>query len=342
MPRDFDGNSDSESDERKKYDEKRASLSSSTEDHLGDMKKAASYKHSSKSKDEAKKPPSKPASPSASKRKDMKAESSTGLFSRIKEPKEDNEDDGEEIKVTTKAKKKGLTGFFTSTSTTKSKTGSSASLASSGGHASPAEIRKEEKKEFRSEGSEKSEESEERPSLFAKSPKTEERLEKKDRKEDRKDRKDKKKETEKSRQLRRMMKHSDDSESCESEDFLSPWQTETGLTPFMFRSITKYFSDGNNRTDNANRAAIMKLPEGVRVAPGVNIRLHDPTAFGKEVHIGQFSYINGHVQIDDDVTVGPQCSMTSNTHLFNPDSQSFKVRQWNLQCVSSIFLELEC
>jgi acetyltransferase-like isoleucine patch superfamily enzyme len=103
------------------------------------------------------------------------------------------------------------------------------------------------------------------------------------------------------------------------------WITETGIPQFTFDNFTRYFSKGNNRTDNANRAKMMGFPDGVRIAPGANIRVPDPlTAIGKDVHIGSFAYINGSVTIGDEVTIGPHCSITSNTHLFNPSAQNFK------------------
>lgn len=46
---------------------------------------------------------------------------------------------------------------------------------------------------------------------------------------------------------------------------------------------------------------------------------------GNNVFIGLFTYINGDVIIQDDCTIGPNCSITSNNHLFNPELQSFKV-----------------
>lgn len=69
---------------------------------------------------------------------------------------------------------------------------------------------------------------------------------------------------------------------------------------------------------------LTKEGSGVRIAPGANVRLAEGCALGDNTYIGLFSYVNGAVHIDEDVTLGPHCSITSNNHLFNPKSQSFK------------------
>ena len=306
-----------------------------------DKKKSKFSKKSPKLKEESKKPPSKPASPAIGKKKDIEKKSDTSLFSRIKDSKEANDDDEEQEIPVSKAKKKGLAGFFTSTSASKGKTGSSASLASSGGHTSPAsELRKEDKKAYKGvKDMDDSEDSEDSGGLRSgdkkkKSPKSEEKREEAFKVKaftDRMKKKEKESFTGGDKRGKGGKARSSSSEDLQEDPFFSPttttqFTTETGMNQAMFTAITRYFSDGNNRTDNANRASAMGLPSGVRVAPGVNLRLDAPHLLGHDVHIGQFSYINGHVQIDDEVTIGPQCSMTSNTHLFNPDNQSFKGR----------------
>lgn len=95
----------------------------------------------------------------------------------------------------------------------------------------------------------------------------------------------------------------------------------------MFQAITDYFTKGNSRPENEKRAILMgQAKEGslVRIAPGANVRLAEGYTLGDNVYIGLFCYVNGSVQIDEDVTVGPHCSITSNNHLFNPSTQSFK------------------
>lgn len=35
-------------------------------------------------------------------------------------------------------------------------------------------------------------------------------------------------------------------------------------------------------------------------------------------------YVNGDVVLEDDVLIGPHCVLTSNSHKFNPERQSFR------------------
>lgn len=117
---------------------------------------------------------------------------------------------------------------------------------------------------------------------------------------------------------------SQDTSSFTSASDRSTWTTNTGLPELTFETFTRYFSQGNNRIDNENRARMMGFSQGVRIAPGANVRVEDPDDIGDDVHIGLFTYINGTVTIEDDVTIGPHCSITSNTHLFNPTQQNWK------------------
>lgn len=117
---------------------------------------------------------------------------------------------------------------------------------------------------------------------------------------------------------------SQDSSSLTPGSDRSTWTTMTGIPEITFETFTRYFSQGNNRIDNENRARIMGFSEGVRIAPGANVRVENPDDIGDDIHIGLFTYINGTVTIDDDVTIGPHCAITSNTHLFNPTRQNWK------------------
>ena len=121
------------------------------------------------------------------------------------------------------------------------------------------------------------------------------------------------------------------------------WNTQTGLCRAEFEMITKYFSLGNNRLDNMNRAKMMGFHQNVKIAPGANLRLADASFLHPNVYIGAFTYINGEVLIEEDVTIGPQCSLTSNNHLFNPSLQNFKVRPMEVNFVlvkNILFIEL--
>lgn len=108
------------------------------------------------------------------------------------------------------------------------------------------------------------------------------------------------------------------------------WDTNTGLSKEDFIKFTKYCNDSNNPIDNRNRAVILGFTqEGTRVAPGANIRLGENGSIGKNVFVGLFSYINGDVVIEDNVLIGPHVCLTSNTHLFNTENQSFQGKNSN-------------
>jgi acetyltransferase-like isoleucine patch superfamily enzyme len=59
------------------------------------------------------------------------------------------------------------------------------------------------------------------------------------------------------------------------------------------------------------------------------VRLGDRGRLGRNVFVGLFSYVNGDVVLEDDVLIGPHCCLTSNTHLFNPSSGSFRGKNVN-------------
>ncbi|MBL8994334.1 MAG: acyltransferase, partial [Spirochaetia bacterium] len=39
--------------------------------------------------------------------------------------------------------------------------------------------------------------------------------------------------------------------------------------------------------------------------------------------IGLYAYVNGDVVIEDETLIGPYCSLTSNTHVFDPETRAF-------------------
>lgn len=101
------------------------------------------------------------------------------------------------------------------------------------------------------------------------------------------------------------------------------WQTMTKYSQEEFTHLTEYAIMSDNSFDNENRAKILGFQESVKVAPGAIIRLKDKSAIGKNTFIGLYSYVNGVVTIGENVLIGPHCSITSNNHVFNPETQSF-------------------
>ncbi len=87
------------------------------------------------------------------------------------------------------------------------------------------------------------------------------------------------------------------------------------------------FLDHSHLTDtpeaNLRRARKLGFGDGVRIAPGAIVRLSAAGRMGRGCFIGLYSYINGEVELEDDVIIGPHCSITSNTHRFDPETRAF-------------------
>ncbi|HWL51575.1 MAG TPA: hypothetical protein VNQ90_04020 [Chthoniobacteraceae bacterium] len=75
---------------------------------------------------------------------------------------------------------------------------------------------------------------------------------------------------------------------------------------------------------NLRRAARLGYGQrGVRIAPGAIVRLSGGGRIGCNCFVGLYSYLNGEVVLEDDVIIGPHCSVTSNTHRFDPATRAF-------------------
>ena len=100
------------------------------------------------------------------------------------------------------------------------------------------------------------------------------------------------------------------------------WTTATGLNRKMFEEFTAYAASDNS-VDNRNRAIALGFEqEGVLIAPGCIIRIPRENV-GPNTFLGLYSYISGDVTIGKNVLIGPHCSMSSNNHRFNPETESF-------------------
>jgi acetyltransferase-like isoleucine patch superfamily enzyme len=109
------------------------------------------------------------------------------------------------------------------------------------------------------------------------------------------------------------------------------WHTriQTTILEEDFITLTKYHNDSNSRECNQKRASLLGFEDSVKIAPGANVRLGANGALGSNVFIGLCSYVNGDVAIEDDVLIGPFCSLTSNSHLFNVEELNFRGNNLN-------------
>lgn len=94
-----------------------------------------------------------------------------------------------------------------------------------------------------------------------------------------------------------------------------------------FEELCKY----SHLTDNAEYGYIRGNVIGfsgknVNVAPGAIINAFDFNKIGKNVRIGLYVYINGNVTIEDNVMIGPHCSIAASNHKFEAETGWFSGR----------------
>ena len=95
----------------------------------------------------------------------------------------------------------------------------------------------------------------------------------------------------------------------------------------MFELFTRYINQGDNLDDNLKRAEILGFGgRNVRVAPGAIIRIKEPGKIGSNIFIGLYCYVNGNVTVEDNVLIGPHCSITAGNHKFDAESGWFSLR----------------
>ena len=105
---------------------------------------------------------------------------------------------------------------------------------------------------------------------------------------------------------------------------------QINISDELFEQLTRYANQSDNAADNELRAELLGFGgRKVRIAPGAIVRVKDQSAVGSRVFIGLYSYINGSVTIEDDVLIGPHCSLTAGHHKFDPATGCFSARTNN-------------
>lgn len=95
----------------------------------------------------------------------------------------------------------------------------------------------------------------------------------------------------------------------------------------LFEQLTRYCNESDNGPDDLLRAELLGFGgRDVRVAPGAIIRVRDKNAVGRNIFIGLYTYLNGPITIEDDVLIGPHCSLTAGHHKFDPATGCFSAR----------------
>ena len=98
------------------------------------------------------------------------------------------------------------------------------------------------------------------------------------------------------------------------------------LSDEEFRKFTLYCNQSNNYHDDTKRAEILgQTGEDVRIAPGAIVRIRD-NQIGKKSYIGLYSYVNGDIEIGENVLIGPTANIVGSNHVYNPDDDFFSSR----------------
>lgn len=94
----------------------------------------------------------------------------------------------------------------------------------------------------------------------------------------------------------------------------------------FFSTMTKYCNQSNTMKDNHKRAELLGIKSSnVQVAPGANVRI-PVEQIGNNVFFGLYGYFNGDVTVEDDVLIGPHCSIVASNHKFDPTTGCFSLR----------------
>lgn len=98
------------------------------------------------------------------------------------------------------------------------------------------------------------------------------------------------------------------------------------LSDEEFRKFTLYCNQSNNYHDDTKRAEILgQHNEDVRIAPGAIVRIKE-NQIGKKSYVGLYSYVNGDIEIGENVLIGPHVSIVASNHLYNPAEDKFSGR----------------
>lgn len=99
------------------------------------------------------------------------------------------------------------------------------------------------------------------------------------------------------------------------------------LSNEIFTLLTRYANQGDYYQENLRRADVLGFGgRKTRIAPGAIVRVRDKEKVGQNVFIGLYAYVNGDVTIEDNVLIGPHCSIAAGNHKFDPQTGWFSGR----------------
>lgn len=98
------------------------------------------------------------------------------------------------------------------------------------------------------------------------------------------------------------------------------------LTAEEFRKFTLYCHLSNNQKDDSQRAQILGFTQkDVRVAPGAIVRI-GANQIGRNSYVGLYSYVNGDVELGENILIGPHVSIVASNHVYDPVDDCFSAR----------------
>lgn len=96
---------------------------------------------------------------------------------------------------------------------------------------------------------------------------------------------------------------------------------------FFMKLFTRYINQADNKVDDLKRAELLGFGgREVKIAPGAIVRVPQQNNIGSNIFIGLYTYVNGDVIIEDNVLIGPHCSLTAGHHKFDPKTGWFSGR----------------
>ena len=69
----------------------------------------------------------------------------------------------------------------------------------------------------------------------------------------------------------------------------------------------------------------MCIRDSVRIAPGAIVRIKG-NQIGKKSYVGLYSYVNGDIQIGENVLIGPNANIVGSNHVYSPEDDFFSGR----------------
>lgn len=94
-----------------------------------------------------------------------------------------------------------------------------------------------------------------------------------------------------------------------------------------FLKINTAINLGDDGVQDAKRAELIGLGgRDVNVMPGAIIRLRDKNKIGRNVTFGLYTYVNGDVEIGDNVLIGPHCCLPAGNHKYDAATGWFSAR----------------